>query len=367
MLRDDFARPNEYLGGLSVLASLTSPVTISRSKIEPPVLSGAWVRRPHLEARLDRVLSRWLTVVSAPAGHGKTSSIVTWLRTRDMDAAWVTVDVRDADLTRFAAHVAVALDSVAPGIDATLLALLTVSDRLGPAELGETFGEALYDLERDVVLVLDDFHAAGSGAVAAFVDCLLRAAPRRLHMILSLRGKAPFPLSRLRTMGDVEELTGADLRFSAKETGELLRLETGEAVDSELAMSVQASVGGWPAAIRLIAYSRSASEGVRRREAAGERHEQLLLDYLGDEVLTRLRPHHRDLLLRASLVERFNVPLLETLATVGGGQRVSRADLERLRALELYREIPGLSETWFAFHPLFREILGDELARTTDA
>ena len=70
------------------------------------------MRRPHLEARLDRVLSRWLTIVSAPAGHGKTSSIITWLRTRDMDVAWVTVDARDADLTRFAAHVAVALDSV---------------------------------------------------------------------------------------------------------------------------------------------------------------------------------------------------------------------------------------------------------------
>ena len=66
-------------------------------------------------------------------------------------------------------------------------------------------------------------------------------------------------------------------------------------------------------------------------------------------------------------MERFNVPLLETLATVRGGERVSRADLQRLRALELYRGIPGLSETWFAFHPLFREILGDELARTTEA
>src|SRR5829696_8842159 len=352
---------------MSVLASPPLPVTISRSKIERPVLSGAWVRRPHLEARLDRVLSRWLTIVSAPAGHGKTSSIITWLHTWDTDVAWVTVDARDADLTRFAAHVAVALDSVAPGIEASLFALLTVPDRLGPAELGEAFGEALFDLGRDVVLVLDDFHAAGSDAVATFVDCLLRAAPRRLHTILSSRGKAPFPLSRLRTMGDVEELTGADLRFSPDETGELLRLETGEAVDPALAMSVQESVGGWPAAIRLIAYSRRASESVRPREAAGEQQEQLLLDYLGDEVLTRLLPHHRDLLLRASLVERFNVPLLETLATVGGGQRVSRADLERLRALELYREIPGLSETWFAFHPLFREILGNELAHTTDA
>ena len=215
--------------------------------------------------------------------------------------------------------------------------------------------------------MLDDVHAADADAVAAFVDGLLRAAPRRLHTILICRGKPPIPLSRLRTVGDVEELTGADLRFSAEETGELLRLETGEAVDPELAERLQASVGGWPAAIRLIAFSRGTAKGAPSRELAGERHEHLLPDYLGEEVLARLPARQRELLLRASLLDRFNVPLLEALATVRGGEPVSRADLERLRALELYREIPGLSETWFAFHPLFREILGDELVRTADA
>ena len=101
------------------------------------------------------------------------------------------------------------------------------------------------------------------------------------------------------------------------------------------------------------------------RQAASA-SEHLLLDYLGEEVLARLPVHQRELLLRASLVERFNVPLLEALATMRGGERICRADLERLRALELYREIPGLSETWFAYHPLFRDILRDELARTME-
>ncbi len=106
---------------------------------------------------------------------------------RGLDAAWVTVDNRDSELTRFAAHVAVALNRVAPGVEPDLFTLLTMPDRLAPRHLGEAFGETLYDLERDVVLVLDDFHAAGDGSAPAFVAGLLQAAPRRLHTILSSR------------------------------------------------------------------------------------------------------------------------------------------------------------------------------------
>src|SRR5215212_247610 len=351
---------------MSIMAPLTALALVSRSTIERPTLSGQWVRRPHIEARLDRAFDRSLILITAPAGHGKTSTIACWLELRGLDAAWLTIDERDADLTRFATHVAAALDRVAPGVADALFALLTAPDRLGPGDLGEAFGEALYDLEQDVLLVLDDFHAAASESVSAFVRGLLNAAPRRLHTILSTRSKPALPLARLRTVGDVEELIGADLRFSPEETGQLLRLETGDSIDYALEASLQASVGGWPAAIRLIALS-GASDASQRRELAVERQARLLGDYLGEEVLTRLPPSHRDLLLWASLLDRFNAPLLEALATEQGGHPVRRDDVERLRTLELFREIPGLSETWFAYHPLFRDVLRRELERTADA
>jgi LuxR family maltose regulon positive regulatory protein len=352
---------------MGTVALSVPPVVVGRSKIERPSLSGHWVRRPRIESRLDRALDRSLVVITAPAGHGKTSTVVCWLELRELDAAWVSIDSRDTDLTRFATHVAVALDRVASGIAPVLFALLTVPDRLGPADLGEAFGEALYDLEGDVLLVLDDFHAADSETVSAFVNGLLIAAPRRLHTILCSRNQPAFPLSRLRTMGDVEELTGADLRFTPEETGHLLRLESGGPVDPMQAASVQASVGGWPAAIRLIALSGAANEPIQQRESADDGHTLLLRDYLGDEVLAGLPSCQRDLLLWASLVDRFDASLLTTLATERGCDPIGRADLERLRSLELFREIPGLNEIWFAYHPLFRDVLRGELERTTDA
>ncbi|HEU0116580.1 MAG TPA: hypothetical protein VFQ80_17950, partial [Thermomicrobiales bacterium] len=341
-----------------------SPVMIVRSKVERPPAPEQWSPRPRLEARLDQALSRLLTTVVAPPGHGKTTTVVSWLQTRGLDAAWMSVDGRDAMLTRFAAHVAVALDRVAPGVAAPLFALLTAPDRLAPRELGESFGEALYDLARDAILAFDDFHAAGSGAAGEFVDGLLHAAPRRLHAIVISREPLPFPLARLRIAGEVVELSGADLRFSSEETGELLRLETGTEVDPAAAAQLQAMVGGWPAAIRIIGIGFGADESFAS-PAGAARHEQLVLDYLFEEVLARLPALQRTLLMSASLLDRFNAPLLETLATAHGG-RVGRDDLERLRALELYREIPGLDDTWFAYHPLFRDVLGRELARTMD-
>src|SRR5690242_16828035 len=97
---------------LAMLTLPESPVTINRSKVERPSAPGQWASRPRIDARLDQGRTRLLTAVVAPAGHGKTTTVVAWLRSRGLDAAWVSVDSRDAMLTRFAAHVATALDRV---------------------------------------------------------------------------------------------------------------------------------------------------------------------------------------------------------------------------------------------------------------
>ena len=350
---------------MSVSIAQAPPVAVNRSKIIQPSLSGSWISRPRVDARLNRALDRVLIVIVAPAGHGKTSTVVSWLQGQTCDAAWVTVDRRDTDLTRFATHVALALGRLVPGVAPALFGLLTAPDRLAPAELGEAFAERLYDLDRDALLVLDDLHEADTPAIASFVAGLVFSAPRRLHTIMCSRTRIPLSLSRLRMTGDVEELTSADLRFTAEETGHLLSLEAGRAVDPVQAARVHESVGGWPAAVRLVALSgQTATTDDLAGDAQGPA--QFLRDYLGDEILARLPAGHRDLLLMAALVDRFNVPLLQTLATARGGPAISRAEIMQLRALDLFREIPGLEETWFTYHPLFRDILRGELQRTLE-
>ena len=143
------------------MANLSSPVAVLRSKIERPSLAGHWVRRPHIESRLDRAIERSLILITAPAGHGKTSTIACWLASgarRRLDdgrrARYRPHPFRDPRRRRPRPHCRASPPSASR--------LLAAPDRLGPSELGEAFGEALYDLERDALLVLDDFHAAGS-------------------------------------------------------------------------------------------------------------------------------------------------------------------------------------------------------------
>ncbi|MFN8663091.1 MAG: hypothetical protein U0075_14480 [Thermomicrobiales bacterium] len=306
---------------MSVVDSLAPPVVVNRSKIEQPSLSGSWVRRPQVDARLDRAFERSLVVIVAPAGHGKTSTLVSWLSQRALDAAWVTVDRRDADLTRFATHVALALDRIAPGVAPALFALLTAPDRLAPAELGEALQSACTSWTRRPAGAgrFSRSRNRSGGDLHGWAD---RRAPPVAHQhVLAHQDPA---VTTVRTQGEVEELTGADLRFSVKETSRLLSLESGMPVDLVHAASIQESVGGWPAAVRLVALS----GGTARRDqpAAGEEGPaQFLRDYVGDEILARLPDAQRDLLVIVSLTDRFNAQLLQALAAGHGGAAMGRA------------------------------------------
>lgn len=344
-----------------------APLAVNRSKIARPVLAGAMMLRPHLDDRLDRGYGRSLTLICAPAGHGKTSTVVDWLNRRGHAAAWVSLDHRDVDLTRCATHIALALDQIVPGIAGVAFRLLSAPDRLSPLDLGEAFAEALYDIDGDLVLVLDDLHLAGSEAIMAFIRGLLRAAPRRLHLIVLTRTRPSLPVSRLKAAGELEEIMGVDLRFSVTETAILVQWETGEACTATAAASIQASVGGWPAAVRLVALSNAGDNAAPRIAVPFHRSNHLVLEYVGEEVLASLPDVHRIVLLRAALFERFSLPLLETLNVSQGDPLIGRDAFERLLHLDLFREVPALTEPWYAFHALFREILLQELERTTPA
>jgi LuxR family transcriptional regulator, maltose regulon positive regulatory protein len=338
------------------------PVPVYRSKLEQPRVSGPYVSRPALEQRLDRIVTVPLTIVAAPAGHGKTRTLVEWLIARNVCAAWLSLSERDGALMHFAAHLAAALDRADPGVAPDLYRRLEAPDRLEPRELGEVFGDSLFDLHRDLVLVLDDFHLADTGAVATFVAGLIAAAPARLHIVVSTRRPPSFPLARLRSMGQVHELNAADFRFSVEETAALLRMAAGHDVGAEEAARLHAAVGGWPAAVRLLAIGMGAGGRLGARDVLPtELGTQLLLDYLSEEVLARLTPLHRDLLLRASLPDRFNADLLAVLAGATGSGDVQPLELDALRRLDLYREVPGIDETWFVYHALFRETFRRQL------
>lgn len=333
----------------------SAPVAISRTRLSPPRIAGVAIHRAALQDRLRRSLTVPLTIVVAPAGHGKTRTLVEWTAQAGCPTAWLSLTPREAELTRFAAHLAAALDQAQPGLASMLYRHLEAPDRLDPGDLGERFADALFDLPGDLVLVLDDFHTADSPAVVAFMTGFILASPARLHTVIASRRQPAFALARLRTQGHVEELNASDFRFSPADTASLLYALAGLQATPELASRIHAAVGGWPAAIRLLAISLDAGGAPDASAAlsAGP-GAALLLDYLGEEVLSQLALAQRNLLLLAALPERFNAGLLAALAA-SFATPFTQGDLEALRSLDLFREIPGLDDTWYAYHPLFRD------------
>lgn len=339
---------------------------VEPSKLAYPRLSEVLTPRVDLLHRLDAIRSHRLTLVVAPAGHAKTTSLEVWRAAHNLDAAWVTVDALDVSLTRFATHVTWALGARVPGLVDEVLPLLNLPNRQPPHTLGRDLGEALWTHAPDShrFLILDDLHLAATPRNLAFLDGLLRTAPPGFHLVIATRVPVGLALARLRVAGDLAEVTADDLRFTEAETAALLTGGAGGRADPDAVTALHRAVGGWPAAIRLVAGSQPGRGVGWLTPGASAAQREAVLAYLAEDVLQQLPGWLRDLLLCAAVPEQFSLPLLQALATARG-DTLSEADMPRLQALGLSREVPGSDGVWFAFHPLFRDVLVDYLRRSS--
>jgi LuxR family maltose regulon positive regulatory protein len=361
------------------------------------------IARPRLLEALDGARTRPLLLIATPAGYGKTTLLCQWLKSLDaagVPAAWVTLDARTSDLAGVVAHVVAALrDAVPPDGDeagAAALAALRLPGPPAPAVVADALAEGLLGLERDVVLVLDDYHAVADPAVHEFLGVLLEHPPPRLHLALATRIDPPLALARLRSQGQLVELRGADLRFDRAEATAFLGRALGAGAGAAAVALLEARTEGWAAGLRLAALALEPPPGAggpydgQPHRVAGVfgRPPGLVVEYLLDEVLARQPPAVQDFLLRVSIVERFCPPLCTALLdgdSLGAAPGVPdtaalladvlRANLfvtpaETPRAPDMAPGGPGVSQApgppgeetpWFRLHKLFREVLRERL------
>jgi LuxR family maltose regulon positive regulatory protein len=326
----------------------------------PPARPGR-IARPRLLDRLASVTSARLTVVTAPAGYGKSTLLAQWFAAGAGGAGvgWVALDDRDGDPAVLWPSVLDALDGAAPGACAAARQLLAAGEPL-PVVLGSV-ADALADVEGHVVLVLDDVHLAGPEVwpdLGLFVDRL----PPRAHVVLAGRSEPAVPLSRLRARGELVELGPADLRLTPEEVGAVVAAGDVALEPSDLAL-LSERTEGWAAAVQLALLAvRTAPDatGVLRRITGEHRH---VADYLGDEVLRRQPAELRDFLLRTSVLPRLTGPLCDAVTgTDGGAVRLEELDRAQLFLVPLDDE-----RRWFRYHHLFGEMLASRLARERPA
>lgn len=331
------------------------------TKIRVPQIRRRIVPRDRLVERLSRGLDGPLVVVSAPAGWGKSTLVLEWLRSLRgaVRVAWVSLEPADADPARFWAYVVHALARTLPSELAEAVRLVDggrvdVEDVLIPSLVNQVEDA----VDGPVVLVLDDYHAVSSERVDRQVGHLVNHLPRALHVVLVTRWRPALALGRLRARGELCELRETDLRFTPSETRALLTDVLGLRLAGEEIAALHRSTEGWAVALHLAALSLRGRRGPVRslpRLGAADGH---LVEYLVAEVLGRLSPDLRAFLMHTSALERMTTSLCRAVTgRPDAGEMLAQAEAENLFLIPLDDQ-----REWFRYHHLFAAVLRERLA-----
>jgi LuxR family maltose regulon positive regulatory protein len=347
----------------------TDPVTarhpafsrvVVATKIHVPTARPGLVERTRLHAILSGGGPRKLTVVEAPAGSGKTTLLAHWQASEfeSRPFAWLSLDEADNDPAQFWTYVVEALRTVENEIGAVALAVLdgrgdNVLELALPALVNE-----LAVLDRQLVLVLDDYHAIENEDIHEQLAWLLDHLPPALEVALTSRADPPLRLARLRARGELVHVRAGELRFSVDEADEMLA-GLGLELQKTDVEQLQERTEGWAAGLYLAAVSLRGRDDAREfidSFAGDDRH---LVDYLAGEVLDEQSADVRRFLVRTSVLRRLCAPLCDAL-TEDGRSLELLAEIERsnlfLVALDNRRE-------WYRYHHLFGRLLQLELER----
>lgn len=329
------------------------------SKTQPPPLLPHTIERIDVFQRLDAAVEALLTVVTAPAGFGKSTVVASWIEFRALDAAWVSCDEDDQRDVRFLAVIVEAVRRKRPEAFAETYERL--NDDVLPefADLTATFVNEAYEIQESLIVVLDDHHQVPADTLRDVFGALMNGSPTGLHIIAIGRTDPPLPLARLRARGLLVELRSVDLLFGLDDVRTVVERTSGITLENDHVVVLRERTEGWPAGVSLAALSLRRHKDVDAflRDFAGA--DAFVLDYLLEEVLNDVPDDLRMLLSKLALVEVFDADLCAILAEADG--KPGSDQLVELSRRSLF--VVPLSETssWYRFYGLFAEAVRTRL------
>ena len=326
------------------------------TKLYVPRWRTGLVPRARLIERLDRGTERKLTLVSAPAGFGKTTLLAEWLAAipaAERPAAWVSLDQSDNDPALFWAYFITALQKVQSEVGESALSLLH-SPQPPPIEsVLTTLINEINAIEDDFALILDDYHVIDAQPVQDGTTFLLDHLPPQMHLVIASRADPPLPLSRLRGRGELAELRASDLRFTPEEAAAFLKDVMGLDLSADDVAALETRTEGWIAGLQLAALSMQGREDVPGFITAFSGDDRYIVDYLVEEVLQRQPERVRSFLLQTSTLDRLSGPLCDAVTD----QEEGKGMLEALERGNLFVVPLDDKRQWYRYHHLFADVL----------
>ena len=339
------------------------PSILLRTKFLVPRTRPDLLPRPRLLDWLDSNADKRLTLLSAPAGYGKTTLLADYINASSRPFAWYQLDAQDSDPTVFLTYLIEALRSMKRAPETLTRAVGQASQSLlDSAEssispqrvLTVLINELADQIEIPWLIVLEDYHYITNSVLHQLVDFLIDNAPEGLHIIISTRVDPPLALAKLRARGQLAELRASSLRFREDEVTKWMHADMPELSNESLNL-LSEKTEGWVAALQIVRSSLSGRDaaGVSEMLAGLSGSQQFVFDYLADEVFKRLHDDMREFLLRTSILQQMDESACNAVASVNNAQSI----LEELEKQNLFVASLDSQKRWYRYHHLFREFL----------
>lgn len=314
------------------------------------------VSRPRLTKRLKHGVTRKLTLISAPAGFGKTTLLAEWLAdrsSRSQTPLWVSLDANDNDPKLYWAYIITALQAVSPRIGNQILPLLYDAQPPPLSFILTSLINEMGSIDQDVTLILDDYHLIENDEIHEGMVFLLDRLPWAIHLVLTSRNELPFPTARLRGRGELTEVYAQDLQFSPDEAEAFLNQHMGLGLHARDVTTLRTQTEGWIAGLKLAALSMQKRNDVAGFVKSFAGNNRYVTDFLIEEVLRHQPEHIRRFLLHTSVLNQLCGSLCDALT----GYSSSHQLLATLEKRNLFVIPLDDKRHWYRYHHLFRDTL----------
>ncbi|NUQ86195.1 MAG: tetratricopeptide repeat protein, partial [Anaerolineales bacterium] len=338
------------------------PASLLAAKLHFPEVRSNLVPRPRLMAILEKGMCGPLTLISAPAGSGKTTLMGGWHANSEnrVPVAWLSLEPADNDPLRFLTYLTASVESASPSLTHSITPLLQSPQPPPPDVIVPSLLEVLSALDGDLILAMDDYHVIANVVIHEILNNILAHLPPALHLVILTRADPPLPLARLRANNALTEIRAHDLRFTLDEAASFLSKTMGLSLTREQVASLEARTEGWIAGLQLAALSMQRRGDVDDFVAAFAGSNRFVVDYLIEEVLSLQSEKTRDFLLKTSILERMNASLCNALTGESDGQSM----LEELERANLFVINLGSDRQWYRYHHLFADVLHQRLMQS---
>jgi len=356
---------------------MVSPLLATKFHVPSPLPQ--LVPRPRLMARMNEGIARPLTLISAPAGFGKTTLLAEWLTSVGLEAtdlrledavqvsnlksltprvAWLSLDEGDNDRTRFWTYFITALQKLHADLGANALAVLRTHRPLPSESFLTILVNEIAAFPHSFAVVLDDYHIIHTRAIHDALAFLLDHVPPQMHMIITGRADPPLPLARWRARSQLTEIRAADLRFTVEEAALFLNQGMGLNLSADIIAALETRTEGWIAGLQLAALSLQGHTDVSQFVSTFTGSQRFIMDYLTEEVLNCQPRAVQEFLLHTSILERLTAPLCDALTQ----QNDAQATLTTVERANLFLVPLDDKRRWYRYHQLFADLLRHQLA-----